>query len=353
MKLKFSLPATLTNVKFFASEAAFLKSANRSNGLFIWDKGAPLPASDKKFRICSFAGGESSKSWSELGKALEMLVEQRHERSEPLFVTGGGAVMDLGAMAASLYRRGIPLVLVPTTLLGMVDAAVGGKTAVDSISPDGILKNFAGTFYPAQEVWIAPHFLASLPKAERLSGAGEAWKTLWIAGGSGRNQALFDFVQDGKLSSALVAIIRKCLDLKIRVVQSDPLDKLRRREVLNFGHTIGHVLESSGGISHGEAVLWGMAAETLLLGKSGEIMLAEILRIITGLSLTPPAAFFDLKNHRSLLLADKKAKDGKIELSLLSKPGKIVKLRCSTEQISGAIRVFPEFYRHASAHLRA
>lgn len=351
MDLKFSIPARSTRVRFFPSEAAFSKAFVKRKGLCLWDEGAPISTDTKRVGIHFLPGGESCKRWSEAGKILEMLASMHQERSQALLVVGGGALLDLGALVASLYRRGTPLVMVPTTLLGMVDASVGGKTAVDSATGSGLLKNFAGTFYPAGEVWIAPHFLASLTRAERISGAGECWKTLWIEGISGKDGALFEFILSGKVSAGLRGILRKCLAAKIRVVQKDPLDTKRIREILNFGHTVGHALESGEGISHGEAVLWGMAVESTLLGKKGETMQKEILRVLLELKLNIPPAFFAEKDYGAFLLGDKKAKGGKIELSLLAKPGKIEKLRIAPAKIAAAIKAFPEFYRRASSRL--
>lgn len=346
MQLKFSPPATTSKVRFFPSEAAFVKAFSAAGAPALWDQGAPIPTSLGRDRLELIPGGEKIKSWDELGLRLAALAARKQERSRPLLVVGGGATLDLGAFVASLYRRGIPLVMVPTTLLGMVDASLGGKTAVDVALPSGLLKNFAGTFYPAREVWIAPHFLHSLPIAERLSGAGECWKTLWLAGGKTGDEALFEFIETGTAGKGLQKIIERCLAAKIRIVQKDPLDTKRVREQLNFGHTVGHVIES--GISHGEAVLWGMAVETMLLGKRGEKMLKEILRVLRRLQLElAPGMIEPEEKIVDRLLGDKKVKNGKVELSLLSAPGKIVKLKKSPAEIAAGIRAFPEFYRRA------
>jgi 3-dehydroquinate synthase len=349
MQLRFSPPGVITKVRFFSTEVALNRIFRKQRGPQFWDEGAPIPLGAARDHIQFLAGGERVKRWSSLGKILEILGRAKHERSQPLVVVGGGAVLDLGALAASLYRRGVPLTLVPTTLLGMVDACTGGKTAVDFESPAGLRKNFAGTFYPAREVWIAPHFLASLPERERISGAGECWKMLWIAGERFNDRVLLDYVRTGKLSPALTRIVKQCLAAKIRVVESDPLDTKRRREVLNFGHTAGHALEALGGLSHGEAILWGMAVETTLLGRAGAFMQEKIHHVLRNLKRKPPKAFTG--NFEEILLADKKIRGGKIELSLLTRPGKIVKKSFAPERIAGAIRAFPEFYRHASAHL--
>ncbi len=303
------------------------------------DEGVPMPfAREGVFRV---KGGEGVKRWAELERILGWLAAHQAERSRPLIVIGGGAVLDLGALAASLYRRGVPLILVPTTLLGMVDATLGGKTAVDGEIDGRFLKNFAGTFYPADRVWICPEFLATLPKRERVSGAGEVYKSLWLKGGQWNTKALARYVETGEPSAGLTKVIRTSLELKSRFVRRDPLDTKRVREALNFGHTVGHALESLSDLSHGECVLWGMAVESTLLKKCS-VPWAEALR---GLEL--PQQFATEAGWAEALTADKKNKNGEIEMSLVERPGKIVKRKFAPAEIVSAIRAFPEFYRRA------
>jgi 3-dehydroquinate synthase len=269
-------------------------------------------------------------------------------------VIGGGAVLDLGAFAASLYRRGMPLVLVPTTLLSMCDATLGGKTAVDAEISGRLVKNFAGTFYPAQAVWISMEFLRSLPERERLSGAGEVLKTLWIRGKSWDREALADFVRYAKISKSLGHLVRDCLVLKGKVVERDPLDEKRIREVLNFGHTVGHALEALSDLSHGECVLWGMAVESSLLGSRGAQMLGECAWAIREFGLAFPQQFKSVSREEwiGLLAGDKKSKGGAIEMSLLERPGRVVKKRFAPDRIVQAIKDFPKSFPLEGRHQR-
>jgi 3-dehydroquinate synthase len=227
----------------------------------------------------------------------------------------------------------------------MVDATLGGKTAVDRESAEGLNKNFAGTFYPADEVWICPEFLQTLPLRERMSGAGETWKTLWLAGKK-EDRALLEFVREGKTGPALLKLIKQCLAIKTRFVEKDPLDTKRIRESLNFGHTVGHALESlaEGRLTHGEAVLWGMAVESSILGKSEMATIA--LERIRELGLELPKEFrLPASRWEPLLKADKKARGGALELSVLSAPGKLRKLKMPPAALATQIRAFPEFFR--------
>lgn len=321
------------------------KAVARANGWVLLDEGVPFALQGE--RIYRIRGGEGVKRWAELEKILAWLAAGKAERSQPLLVIGGGAVLDLGALAASLYRRGMPLTLVPTTLLGMVDATLGGKTAVDAELGGSLLKNFAGTFYPASQVWIAPAFLATLPQRERASGAGEVYKSLWLKGGKVNTKPLEEFVRTGK--GNLEPLIRTCLELKSKFVERDPLDDKRIREALNFGHTVGHALESLSEHSHGECVLWGMAVESTLLKKC-TVPWAEALR-----AREIPTQFIEKQPEDWLkaLSADKKNKAGKIEMSLLEKPGKIVKKKFTAAQIAQAIKAFPAVFQRAVENLRS
>lgn len=344
MLLRFRAPERRTKVRFFSTKkqlAAALAKSRRP--VILLDQGlpwdAPLPGP-----VIPCRGGEASKHWNELGNILESLAKERVERSQTFFVLGGGAACDLGALAAGLYRRGMPLVLVPSTLLGMVDASLGGKTAVDH----GALKNFAGTFYPADEVWICPELLETLAPRERLSGACELWKMLWIAGGKTKDQALLAFVAGGAAGPGLLRLIKRSLAEKARIVERDPLDLKRVREVLNFGHSAGHAIEAAakGGLSHGESVLWGMAVETQLLGMKGRKMAGELRRVIAALGLNMPPLFREVSELEwtSWLRGDKKMRSGKLEMTVLTAPGRAARLRLDPRRLSWALKAFPESF---------
>lgn len=337
MQLRFNTSAR-TKVRFFTT-AKELEAALRAKASFaLRDPRAPARFSGASREL---AEGEACKRWAELGASLEWLSQARAERGAWLAGIGGGAALDLAGFTASLYRRGMPLLFVPTTLLAMVDATLGGKTAVDAESSEGgLLKNFAGTFYPASEVWIHTGYLSSLPRRERLSGAGECWKTLWIAGKKSHGEALFDFVAGGAPGAELAALVKLCLKEKLRVVEQDPLDTKRIREILNYGHTVGHALESLAGgrLAHGECVLWGMRAESALLGRRGIEMAARVEAVITKLGLEQPLEFsLPPARWEAALSADKKAAKGLIAMTVLEAPGKPRKLALSARKLAIAL----------------
>lgn len=178
-------------------------------------------------------------------------------RDTPVVVIGGGLVCDIGALAASTYLRGLRLMLVPTTLLCMVDACLGGKTGVNMAGA----KNQVGTFFPAERIAICTSFLETLAEREFRSGLAEVIKTSLI-GDSGIRELLDDLGPVQESDRVILEIVRRCLRVKGAIVEQDLLE-LGGRMVLNLGHTAGHALESISRfqLSHGEAVGLGMLVE--------------------------------------------------------------------------------------------
>ena len=207
--------------------------------------------------------GEKAKSWQSVDTILSRAVDSSLGRDGFFCGIGGGVLCDMTAFAASVYMRGCSVILVPTTLLAMVDASLGGKTGIDYKG----YKNMVGTFYPASEVRYCPELLQTLPEREFLSGIGEVIKTAMLG-----DKEMFEYLKDNKDrilkrdNEALTEIIRRCIMVKGKVVEED-LHERGLRATLNLGHTFAHALESVSGFSdwsHGEAVAWGllMAIET-------------------------------------------------------------------------------------------
>ena len=203
------------------------------------------------------AAGEKAKQWESVNAILRRCAQSGMGRDGTIAGFGGGVVCDLTAFAASLYMRGCRLVLVPTTLLAMADASLGGKTGIDFLG----YKNLVGTFYPAHRIVIAPAALESLPDREYRSGLAEVIKSAIIG-----DAALLDLLErDRERAMARDAdtvgeMIRRSLAVKGRIVQQDPREN-GVRAVLNLGHTFGHALETATGFdgwTHGEAVAWGI-----------------------------------------------------------------------------------------------
>ena len=204
--------------------------------------------------------GERSKTLAMIGRILDVLARHKFERRSMLLALGGGVIGDLAGFAAAIYQRGIPFVQVPTTLVAQVDSSVGGKTGVDHV----LGKNLIGAFHQPRAVFIDPDTLRTLPHREWIAGLAEVIKYGIIA-----DESFFSFLEESmpgllKLEENAVrqAIVRSC-EIKAQVVAEDEREADRRR-ILNYGHTIGHALESLGGycgLIHGEAVGIGLVQE--------------------------------------------------------------------------------------------
>lgn len=224
----------------------------------------------RALRRCGFSpflvvipDGEKAKSLYWLSKILDELVTQRLERQEVVLALGGGVVGDVAGFAASVYLRGVPFVQVPTTLVAQVDSSVGGKTGVNH--PIG--KNLIGAFYQPHVVVVDPQALQSLPKREWVAGLAEVIKYGMIA-----DPKFFEYLEhhvDGLREQAedvIPIVIRRCCEIKAEVVGGDERESGRRR-ILNYGHTVGHALETWGRYRtwiHGEAVGIGMVQEAAM-----------------------------------------------------------------------------------------
>lgn len=215
------------------------------------------------FRVDAFVfpAGEGSKTPQTLVELLTFLARKGLTRSDALFALGGGVTGDMAGLAASLYLRGVPCVQLPTSLLAMVDSSVGGKTAVDL--PEG--KNLVGTFTQPHLVLCDTDALKTLSPAVEAEGWAEIIKYGMI-----RSRKLLDVLSANPAGSEIEWVIAHCLEIKRDVVASDERDNAVR-QVLNFGHTIGHAIERCGGYSiyHGEGVAVGMAIMTRACVRMG------------------------------------------------------------------------------------
>ena len=241
-----------------------------SGGIYVADTNtAPLLRQAAGFNpsapLVVIEPGEDHKTLANIERILETALASGLARDSLFVGFGGGVITDMTAFAASLYMRGAKLELVPTTLLAMADAAIGGKTGVDF----GNYKNCVGTFYPAEKIHIAVSALATLNEKEFRSGLAEVFKTALLYA-----PKLFQILAErrdavlSRESELLLEVVKRCVQAKALVVERD-LHESGERMYLNLGHTFGHALESVTGfgtVTHGEAVAWGIA-RALELGK--------------------------------------------------------------------------------------
>lgn len=288
---------------------------------------------------CPLGRGESAKSTVELEKVWRALRDHGADRDTPALVLGGGAAGDVGGMAAATFKRGIPLALFPTTLLAQVDAAIGGKNAIDLNG----LKNVVGTFHRPVLIGVDPFCLLTLPERDWRSGWAEVLKAGLIG-----DPELLELCEREAASIAerrldvVEEAIERAILVKEAVVEEDPRESDRRR-VLNLGHTLGHAFEAAGRgrWTHGEAIAMGLVAEARLGEEAGitEPGLADRIEVVVaGLGLpTRPDARLDPDALLAAVRHDKKRAGGKLHVPLPVRVGESMIAALDETRIRGAI----------------
>ncbi|MDD3050484.1 MAG: 3-dehydroquinate synthase [Candidatus Cloacimonetes bacterium] len=287
-------------------------------------------------RIYEFVATETNKNLEELGSILELMRKRNVGRHSTVLGIGGGITTDIAAFAASIYQRGCKLTLIPTTYLAMIDAAIGGKTAVNCAG----LKNNVGSFYPAGTVLILTDFLKTLPESEFENGRIEAFKMGLISG--------TNFLNDLKTEMNLDKILLELIHHKMSICSNDLSDK-QERMFLNLGHTFAHVIESISDfeIPHGKAVGIGLRAMALY-SKGNGFMTDETYSVIQKLfsEWNIPKSFPYILSEKikkyavDILNGDKKINQ-RLRLVLMQDVG-IIKI-FETDNYSSVINVLLEF----------
>jgi 3-dehydroquinate synthase len=279
--------------------------------------------------------GETSKTLAQAGQLYDAMLRAGLDRGSIVVALGGGVVTDLAGFVAATYMRGIPWVAVSTTLLGQVDASVGGKTAVDH--PE--CKNLIGAFHQPSAVLCDVATLATLPEEELRNGLAETVKHAMI-----RDARLFEEL--GRRADAILArdpevlepIVTRNVRIKADVVAADERESDLRR-ILNYGHTIGHALESLLGLTHGRAVALGMMAEARLAERRGLVGRAVVERQKAllerfGLPVSLPTGA-DAERCLAIMRHDKKAEAGRICIVL---PDALGSVRVVDDVTDGEVR---------------
>src|SRR6516225_10664507 len=274
--------------------------------------------------IHKFNDAEAAKNLRSFAAILRNLVAAGADRRSVVVAVGGGVVGDVAGFAAASYLRGVALVQVPTTLVAQTDSAIGGKTGVNL--PEG--KNLVGAFYPPKLVLVDPELLGTLPEREFRSGLAEVIKYGVIA-----DPGLFQFLEKNfakvlaRDAKALEHVILRAVEIKARVVSADEREA-GLREILNFGHTFGHALESVTAYRryrHGEAVAWGMMAAALYghqIGITPAADASRIIRLVRQLGKLPGWPEAPPKRLLEFMGSDKKNRQGKLRFVLTPRIGK-------------------------------
>ena len=278
--------------------------------------------------LITFEAGERNKNRVTKAQIEDQMLHLALGRDTVILALGGGVVGDLAGFVAATYNRGIPYIQIPTTVIAQVDSSVGGKTGIDA--PQG--KNLLGAFYQPRGVYIDIDTLKTLPPRELRAGLVEVVKYAVI-----KDAELFSFLE--KYSPEIlqleyepwIYLVKRCCEIKARVVETDEREE-GLRKILNYGHTLGHAIETWSGynLRHGEAVALGMVAEGLVACSLGFLdgkSLERIQRILEkfGLStkLAPQARIDDIIKFTYW---DKKARGGKVQYLLPSRIGDTVRI---------------------------
>ena len=274
-----------------------------------------------EYDLIEVTPGEENKNIDFCIGIWRMLLDFGAERNSLLINLGGGVITDMGGFAASTFKRGIDFVQVPTTLLSQVDASVGGKTGIDMDN----VKNIIGTFTQPKAVFINTGFLKTLDEREIRSGFAEVIKHGLIY-----DRPLFDTVKIAGPSGLTDQIIYRSIEIKNEVVKEDPFEK-GLRKILNFGHTIGHAVESyslshdKSPLLHGEAIAIGFICEAYLSFKKNGLSEADLEETVAAIKAVYPTYNLKRETYPALLEImknDKKNNAGQISFSLLSEIGK-------------------------------
>ncbi len=308
----------------------------------LWAKAASL---DVGVPLIELMDGEEHKRWSAIEELLGLWLSKGVHRGDSVIALGGGVLTDTVGFAAAVFLRGIEWTAVPTTLLAMVDAAVGGKTGVNLDQG----KNLVGAFWPPRLVVIDVATLSTLPPRELRAGAAEMVKTAWIG-----DHQLLDIFEDRGLAGyeslppeTWQDLVMRCLAVKARVVSADEREG-GQRAALNLGHTLAHALEAATGyhhLLHGEAVAWGLKAAARLGRRHSVLSVAAEARLsaaIDTLGDLPEISAIDADSIRALIGYDKKKDDHGVRWVLPTDDGVILDQRVDTDEV---IEVFRELQK--------
>jgi len=321
-KITYKFSSASTDYYFDASFSALGRLVNKKQSILIVDEKVFFhhAAKLKGWNIIVIKSGEQHKNQDTVNDIIQNLVQLEADRKTVLVGVGGGVVTDITGYVASIYMRGLTFGFVPTTLLAMVDASIGGKNGIDL----GLYKNMVGTIRQPSFLLYDYSLLKSLPESEWINGFAEIIKHACI-----NDAAMFKILKQNDLSSiryskkTLGELIERNAKLKTKIVQQDEFEK-GNRKLLNFGHTLGHALENMYDLSHGQAVAIGMAYASVLSEKlNGFHESSRVIELIEQYGL-PANLEFEKDEVMDVMKMDKKRERKEIHYVLLEKIGKAV-----------------------------
>ena len=334
VQLKFDQGAT--DLYFDANPSLLSKLAKNDTTVYITDEHVfqAHPSLFKNRNVIVLKPGEQYKILSTVEEVVQQLIAMQTARGFTLVGVGGGVVTDIAGFIASVYMRGIRFGFVPTSLLAMVDASLGGKNGLDF----GVFKNIIGVVQQPSFILYDPKLLKTLPEAEWRNGFAEIIKHAAIA-----DAAMFTMLAKNNIKTyqrsklKLSELIRRNVLIKSRIVKQDPFEKGSRR-LLNFGHTLGHALENQYELSHGEAIAIGMAYAAVISEKHGKFRQAEKLISLLDRYGLPAFAVFDQDRVMKVLKMDKKRASAVMHYVMLERIGKGMVQSIPLKQLSDYLK---------------
>ncbi|MBW8308699.1 MAG: 3-dehydroquinate synthase [Candidatus Paracaedibacteraceae bacterium] len=309
------------SIDFFEFTASHLPP----NAFLVCDPKIKRPTTDRPLLLMESA--EDNKSWMGVEKIIQFLQQHQADRQSILIAMGGGSLLDLVGFAASIYMRGITWWAVPTTLLSMVDASVGGKTAINVNDT----KNLIGSFHPPRKTIIDLAFLDTLPPEHYASGMAEVIKMVWTSDAKAWEAETFYNREN---------IVPYAIDLKLKVINNDWFESSVNKErlILNAGHTFGHAFEKlHPHLSHGQAIALGLMAEhDFATYFTHSLHSTEQLRQVfnhIGLETDYKKYLTDVDKLIDLMVKDKKSQQEMLQFIVAKAPGQPYCLRCSVDDV--------------------
>ncbi len=322
---------------YFDADFSYLeKLVDKTNAVIITDENVFKQYSKKfkSWKTIVIKSGESFKTQASVDSIIQQLISIGADRKSFIIGIGGGVVTDITGYAASIYMRGVKFGFVPTSILAMVDASIGGKNGVDV----GVYKNLVGLIKQPEFLLFDVSLLKSLPKEEWVNGFAEIIKHAAI-----KDALLFKELEKNKITfyqkdkTALSKLIRKNVLIKTAVVQKDEFETGDRR-LLNFGHTLGHAIENLYSLSHGHAVAIGMVAASLLSEQFSQFKdTARIVDVLHKYGL-PSTLSLNAQKVFDVLKMDKKKDRESMNYILLKKIGQAVVQSIPVDQLEELIR---------------
>jgi 3-dehydroquinate synthase len=322
VKKEYRFSTKIVDAYFDANFEMLQNFLQKENTIVITDENVFAKQKEKfsKWKTIVIKSGEQFKNQNAVDEIINQLIELNTDRQSFIVGAGGGVVTDITGFAASVYMRGIKFGFVPTSILGMVDASVGGKNGIDI----GVYKNLVGIIRHPEFLLFDYSFLETLPKDEWVNGFAEIIKHACI-----KDESMFHLLEEKTLSDfqstkkEIAKLVERNVDIKYNIVANDELET-GERKLLNFGHTIGHAIENTEKLPHGSAVSIGMVAACIISEKINGFSKEETGKVKQLLSKYHLPVTFDLDKEKTwnILLHDKKKSGSDMNFVVLDKIGK-------------------------------